>query len=72
MAGFGAGRVWNKDATTAATKKDTLTSTGFGVRADFEGDVATEMFMAFPLNRGVQTFDNEEDPRFFFSVNKEF
>ncbi len=65
------GRVWNKDATTSATKTDTATSAGFGVRAEFMHDTNAGVSVAFPLNRDVET-QGDDDPRFYFSLNRSF
>lgn len=68
---FDAGKVWNQDATTSSGKKDSLTSAGGGVRLNLPMDVDAEFVMAVPLNRDIQT-RNEQNPQFFFSVNKKF
>jgi hemolysin activation/secretion protein len=65
------GRVWNQDATTSAVKRDSLTSTGVGFRLDLPMDVDAEFVATQPLHRDVQTA-GDRDPRFFFSLNKEF
>ena len=68
---FDAGRVWNKDATTSAQKKDTATSTGLGIRTEFADDINADFAVAFPLNRDVQT-QRDDDARFYFSLTKSF
>lgn len=65
------GTVWNEDATTSPNKRASATSTGAGVRADLPMDVAAEAFVAQPMNRRVSTRGDRE-PRFFFSLNKQF
>ena len=65
------GRVWNDDATTSSTKTDTVTSAGFGIRADFLTDAHAEFAVAFPLNRDIETQD-DKDPRFYFSLSRGF
>ncbi len=65
------GTVWNQDATSSATKRDSLTSTGVGVRLDLPMDIDAEFVASQPLHRDVQT-TNDRDPRFFFSLNKDF
>ncbi|MEM9468886.1 MAG: ShlB/FhaC/HecB family hemolysin secretion/activation protein [Pseudomonadota bacterium] len=65
------GTVWNKDATNSADKRESLTSTGVGARVDFPMDVSAELLATQPLHRDVDTMD-ERDPRFYFSLNKNF
>ena len=66
-----AGRVWNDDATTSADKRDSLVSTGAGVRVDFISDVDAEVGVAVPLTRRVQA-DNDRDAKVYFNVSKRF
>ncbi len=68
---FDIGRVWNDDATTSALKADTASSAGFGVRADLMEDTEAGLAVAFPLNRNIQTQDND-NPRFYFNINRRF
>ena len=68
---YDAGRVWNDDPTTAAQKKDTATSTGFGIRTEFAEDVNADLTVAIPLNRDVET-QRDRDPRVYFSLTKQF
>lgn len=68
---YDAGRTFNTDPVTNATKTDTLTSTGFGVRTSFVNEIDASLLVAFPLNRDVQTM-GDEDPRLFFRLSKEF
>lgn len=65
------GKVWNKEEVTSATKKASLASTGFGVRADFNDTVSGELMAAFPLTRNVQT-EGDTDARVFFSLTAGF
>lgn len=65
------GRAWNKDATTSAAKRNSLTSTGAGVRLDLPLDVDAEFVAAKPLHRDVQTA-RDRDTQFLFSLNKKF
>jgi hemolysin activation/secretion protein len=65
------GTVWNQDATSSATERDSLTSTGGGVRLDMTMDINAEALVAFPLHRDVQT-RGDRDPQFFFSFSKTF
>ena len=68
---FDAGTIWDKDATTSAGKRNSLASTGVGVRLDLPLDVNAEFYAAQPINEDVQSH-NDRDPRFFFSLNKSF
>lgn len=68
---FDAGRVWNDDATTSSQKKDTITSAGFGIRADFMEQTEAGFGVAFPLNRDVQT-QNDDDPRVYMNLSRRF
>ncbi len=67
---YDAGVVWEQDATTSNLGRDTITSAGFGVRAEFTGAEA-DVTLAFPLNRSVQT-QGDEDARLFVSLLKRF
>ncbi|MGH1403965.1 MAG: ShlB/FhaC/HecB family hemolysin secretion/activation protein [Alphaproteobacteria bacterium] len=66
-----AGRVWNQDATTSAGKRDSLASTGFGIRADILEDTQASLGVAFPLTRRVDT-TNDNGPRYYFQVKHKF
>ena len=68
---FDAGRVWNDDATTSSFKRDSATSVGLGVRMEFMEETFADFMIAKPLNRDVETTD-DDDPRFFFSLRREF
>lgn len=68
---FDAGRIWNKDATSSATKRDTITSSGFGVRANFQENTEAGLAVAFPLNRDVDT-QNDQDPRLYLNLSRSF
>jgi hemolysin activation/secretion protein len=65
------GSVWNKDATTSNLKRDTITSTGVGVRADFNESTSAGVTLALPLNRDVQTM-RDQDKRLFMNVSRKF
>jgi len=65
------GTVWDQDATSSATQRSSLTSTGLGVRVDLPFQVNAEFVAAQPLHRDIET-RNERSPQFFFSLNKEF
>jgi hemolysin activation/secretion protein len=66
-----AGRVWNIDATTADDKRESLVSTGVGVRVNFDYDIDMNTGVALPLTRRVNS-ENDKDPRFYFSLSKKF
>lgn len=66
-----AGRVWNDDATTSATKVQSLVSAGGGARLKITGDIESGLGIAFPINRDVQT-QHDKDPKVYFNLNKRF
>ena len=68
---YDAGVVWDKDATTSKLKREELTSAGFGIRADFTETTQAGLFLAFPLNRDIET-QNDKDPRVYVSVSHKF
>lgn len=68
---FDAGRTWDEDATTSSAKHDTLTATGGGLRVSFSGATEAGLVVAFPLNRDVQT-QNDQDPKVYFNLSKSF
>lgn len=65
------GTVWNQDAPNSAAKRNSLTSTGLGVRVDLPMEINAELVAAQPLNQDIQT-QGERDPQFFFSLSKTF
>lgn len=65
------GKVWNQDATTSAEKQDSLTSTGFGVRADITEKTKAGVGVSFPLTRERDT-TGDRDPRYYFNVSHKF
>lgn len=68
---YDVGRVWNEDATSSSLKRDTLTSAGFGVRADITEETEAGLAVAFPLNRDVQT-QRDDDPKIYFNLSRRF
>lgn len=69
---YDAGRVWNEDPAGDLTiKKETVTSTGIGMRASFNENTSLNMLLALPLNNTPQTQD-DRDPRFFMKVSHSF
>ncbi|MEM8833811.1 MAG: hypothetical protein AAGB32_04645 [Pseudomonadota bacterium] len=68
---FESGTVWNRDPTAANPARESLTSTGLGMRFGLPFEVNGEVVAAKPLNRRVET-EGDDDPRVFFSLNKSF
>ena len=68
---YDAGHVWNSDASTSDLKRETATSTGVGVRADITKETQAGIYVAVPLNRVLQT-ENNEDARVFFNLSHRF
>lgn len=68
---FDAGHVWDGDSAAAIDKVNTLTSTGFGIRADFTELTKAGLMVAVPLDRTPQT-QNNEHPRIYVNINREF
>lgn len=68
---FDIGRVWNQDATSSADKRESLSSTGLGVRADITEKTQAGLAVAFPLTRDVDARD-DTDPRYYVNVNHKF
>jgi hemolysin activation/secretion protein len=66
-----AGRVWNRDATTSKLKKDTIVSSGFGIRGDINEDLKADFMVTFPMNRSVEA-QGDQDPRLYFNLSKKF
>lgn len=68
---FDAGRVWNHDSTTSAGKRDSLASTGLGIRADITDKIEAGVGVAFPLTRNRDVTD-DRDPRYYFNISHKF
>lgn len=68
---YDVGRVWNEDATTGSQKRDSLASTGVGVKLDLPYEVNAGLAIAVPLTREVQT-ENDKDPKVYFNLSKKF
>ncbi len=66
-----AGRVWDQDATTSANKRESIVSTGFGVRMDVTDKTKAGFGVAFPLTRKLDV-TNDRDPRYYFNVTHKF
>ncbi len=65
------GTVWNKDEDASALKRDSLASTGFGLRGTLTTSTAFNAVLAFPLTRQVQTH-NDTNPRLFIGISQRF
>src|SRR5262249_20222041 len=70
---YDAGAVWNRDAAGGEPEKQTLTSTGVGVRLNMSRSLFGSAEIAFPLSRDIASEGNDgEDPRLFFNILKRF
>ena len=65
------GKVWNEDATSSADKKQSIASTGAGIRADFKDNTKAGFAVALPLTKDVDTMD-DKTPRFYFNLSRGF
>ncbi len=68
---YDVGTVWNKDATTSAAKRESIASTGLGVRAEISDKTTAGVAVAFPLTRHVDA-RNDRDPRYYFNISHKF
>ena len=68
---YDVGRVWNDDATTNDLKRESLASAGIGLDATIAEKTKLGIMVAQPLTRDVQT-QRDDDPRFYFSLSREF
>jgi len=68
---FDAGHIWNGDATASSLKRETISSAGAGIRANFTEETEAGLAIAFPLDRDVGT-QGDKDPRVYFNVNRKF
>lgn len=68
---YDAGRTWNKDATTSSQKRDTIASSGIGVRMELDNEVEADLTLALPLNRDVQT-KGDQGVSVLFKINRSF
>ena len=64
------GKVWNDDS-TISDEDDSISSVGFGVRANLINNFEGGLMMAVPLTRDVQTM-GDDDPRYYFNLSKRF
>ena len=66
------GTVWDQDASAiSGNRRNSLTSTGIGVRFDLPYEVNAEFVAAQPLHRDISS-RNSREPQFFFSLTKSF
>lgn len=65
------GQVWDQDATTSDGKRESLASTGLGVRASLTETTKADFSVAVPLTR-PRDAGNDNDPRFYFSLRHAF
>ncbi len=68
---FDIGSVWNQDATTSDAKRQSLSSTGVGFRADITDKTKAGFSVALPLTQRRDT-SNDRDPRYYFNVSHSF
>jgi hypothetical protein len=68
---YDAGTVWSDDAASDDLRRETLTSAGLGVRADFSNTASAGALLAFPINKSPQT-QGDQDPRFYFNITQQF
>jgi hemolysin activation/secretion protein len=68
---YDVGTVWTKNSTTVADQRNSLASTGLGVRGTFVTGTGIEAYVAFPLTRDVAT-QSGKNPRFFLGLNQKF
>ena len=68
---YDVGKVWNDDATTSSQEKQSLASTGIGVRAALTTATSVDAFMAVPLTRQPQT-ENSNEARFYLGLSQRF
>ncbi len=65
------GQTWTKDATVLADKRNSLASTGLGVRSSFTEGTGFDAYVAFPLTRDVAT-QSGRNPRVFVGLSQKF
>jgi hemolysin activation/secretion protein len=65
------GAVWNRNS-TGTFRRHSLSSTGFGLRANFPWSIRTSLEAAQPLTWPVETPGNSMDPRYFFTLSMNF
>lgn len=65
------GAVWTNDPVVGESSRESLASTGLGVRFNMANHMSGDAQVAFPLTRDVVS-ELDDDPRFFFSLLKRF
>lgn len=65
------GRIWNTDPIAANLRKQTLSSAGVGIRADFSKDVKGGLMVALPISATPQT-TGDRDPRVYVNLQRTF
>lgn len=68
---FDAGRVYNFDSTTQDLVRESISSTGLGVRADFTEGTSGGLSMAVPLTRNVDT-SGDKGMSVYFNLQHKF
>jgi hemolysin activation/secretion protein len=68
---FDAGRVYNLDSTTQDLVRESISSTGLGVRADFTEGTSGGLSMAIPLTRNVDT-SGDKGMSVYFNLQHQF
>ncbi len=69
---YDAGVVWNKDATTSAGKRNSITSVGLGMRTQlFKESTDAGVAVAFPLTKDVDV-ENSRHPEYYFNISRKF
>ena len=66
------GAVWNRNAARAEFSRQSLSSTGIGVRAAVLGAAQVSAEIAKPLTRPVFASNNDNGLRAFFSLSASF
>ena len=66
------GAVWNRNASSAEFRRQSLASTGVGLRAAILQAAQVSVEVAKPLTRPVFTSDNDNGARVFFSISAQF
>jgi len=68
---YDAGRIWNEDPLTASQKRQSRTSAGLGVRAQFSEKASAGLMVALPLSDDVGARGNRK-PRLFVNISRRF
>lgn len=68
---YDVGTVWNKDATTPADERNSVASTGLGLRSRITPSITADATVAFPMTADVAT-EGDTDPRYFVSLVSRF